>query len=273
MADASVLEQGAAEATATFDELFHKQLYRCAKDAYFHIAVGVYPSLLDCYAVVENEVVMNTTGVIENMFREHSQDTCSCDYRVYVSRGPHCWVDGDWYSCYFEYLEENGHSSYYTKVEESLVSEVVELGSDCYRFSRHPITTEPRDCSPNGGSCDCNLKIVRLTITCLINDLFVLRYPAMRCQLYLLAGGENFIRDCVSGTIIEYYNYRPILEQYCARLLHRYIPLFQNHLFNNLSQWVIECSDDSFVSEDEDSSDSSKDNTDDENNNASTSTV
>ena len=45
MADASVLEQGAAEATATFDDLFHRELYRCAKDAYVYIATTVYPSL------------------------------------------------------------------------------------------------------------------------------------------------------------------------------------------------------------------------------------
>ena len=174
MADASVLEQRAAVATETFDELFHKELYRCAKNAYVYIATGINPSVIDCYATAATEVVMNTTGVLENMFREHSRDTCSCNYRVFVSTGTHCWVDGDWYSCFFHYLRENGRSSYYTKIEESLVSEVVELSSECYRYSRHPITFEPQEWSANGGYCGCNLKITRLTITCLVNDLVVL---------------------------------------------------------------------------------------------------
>ena len=270
MTDVSVLEQGAAEATATFDELFHKELYRCAKDAYYYIATGVRPSVIDCYATAESEVAKNTTGVLENMSREHSRDTCSCNYRVYVGRGPNCWVDGDWYSCYYDYVRENGgHSSYYTKIEESVVSEVVELSSECYRFSGHPMTFEPRDCSANGGYCGCNLKITRLTVTCLINDLFVLRYPAMRCQCYILAGGENVIRDGVSGTIIEHYNDCPIFHQYQAQLLYRYIPLFQIHLFNKLTRWVLECPDDIFLSEKEDDSSGS----DDDDDNASTSAV
>ena len=262
MADASVLEQGAA-ATAAFDELYHKELYRCAKNAYVYIATDVYPSVIEYYSSAASEVTMNTTGVVENMFREHSRDTCSCHYRVFVARGPNCWIDGD-------YLLDNHPSSYYTKIEESAVSEVVELSSECYRFSRHPITFEPRECSANGGYCGCNLKITRLTVSYLINDLFVLRYPAMRSQCYILAGGENFIRDGVSGTIIEHYNDRPIYQQFHTLLLYRYIPLFQNHLFNNLAQWVIECPDDIFLSEEEeDSSDSD----DDDNDNASTSTV
>jgi len=91
MSDASVLEQGAAEATATFDELFHKEVYRCAKDAYVYIATSVYPSVIDYYANAVSEVDMNTTGVVENMFREHKRDTCSCDYRVFVARGPNSY--------------------------------------------------------------------------------------------------------------------------------------------------------------------------------------
>ena len=264
MADASVLEQGAAEATATFDELFHKELYRCAKDAYLYIATSVYPSVINYYANAVSEVDMNTTGVVENMFREHSRNTCSCHYRVFVARGPNCWIDGD-------FLIDNRPNSYYTKVEESVVSEVVELSSECYRFSGHPIPFEPRECSANGGYCGCNLKITRLTVSYVINDLFVLRYPALRSQCYILAGGETFIRDGVSGTIIEHYNDRPIYQQFRTLLLVRYIPLFQNHLFNNLTQWVIECPDDIFLSEEDSSSDSgSDDNTD---NDASTSTV
>ena len=92
MADASVLEQGAAEATATFDELYHKELYRCAKDAYVYIATSVYPSVVEYYATAVSEVDMNTTGVVENMLREHSRATCSCHYRVFVARGPNCWI-------------------------------------------------------------------------------------------------------------------------------------------------------------------------------------
>ena len=212
------------------------------------------------------------------MFREHSRDTCSCKYRVFVGRGPNCWVDGNWYSCYYQYLFEHGHSSYYTKIEESVVSEVVEFGSDCYRFSRHPITFEPRECSANGGYCGCNRNITRLTVTCLINDIFVLQYPAMRSQCYILAGDDNVIRDGVSGTSIEHYNDHPILQQYRAQLIYRYIPLFQSHLVNNLTQWVMQCPDDIFVSDtssqpssiDEVSEDS---NSDDNTDNATTSAV
>jgi len=255
MADASVLEQGAAEATATFDELYHKELYRCAKDAYVYIATTT--NLIDYYACTVSEVDMNTTGVVENMFREHSRDMCSCDYRVFVARGPNCWIDGD-------FLTGNRPYSYNTKVEESVVSEVVELSSECYRFSEHPITFEPRECSANGGSCNCNLKITRLTISYLINDLFVLRYPAMRSQCYILAGGEHIIRDGVSGTIIEHYNDRPIAQQYRRRLLHTFIPLFQKRLFDNIDQW---CPDDIY------SSGSENDDDNESNNNASTSTV
>ena len=200
---------------------------------------------------------MNTTGVLENMFREHSRNTCSCHYRVFVARGPNCWIDGD-------FLIDTQSSSHYTKVEESVISEVVELSSECYKFSGHPITFEPRECSANGGYCVCNLKITRHTVSYLINDLFVLRYPAMRSQCYILAGGENIIRDGVSGTIIEHYNDRPILQQYRSRLLHTYIPLFQNQLFNNINQW---CPDDIYSSGSDDDDDDS------ENNNASTSTV
>ena len=256
MADASVLEQGAVEATATFHDLYRKELYRCAKDAYIHIATTT--NLISYYACTVSEVDMNTTGVVENMFREHSRDTCSCNYRVFVARGgPNCWMDG-------EFLTGNRPYSYSTKVEESVVSEVVELSSECYKFSGHPITFEPRECSANGDSCNCNLKITRLTISYLINDLFVLRYPAMRCQCYILAGGENIIRDGVSGTIIEHYNDRPIAQQYRRRLLHTFIPLFQNRLFDTIEQWL---SDYIYRSGSEDDDD------DDESNNASTSST
>ena len=218
MADASVLEQGAVAASETFDELFHKELYRCANNAYNYIATDIYPSVIECNSEVVNNVIMNTTGVLENMFREHSRNTCSCHYHVFVGRGPNCWMDGDWYSCYYDYLLQHGNSSYYTKIEESVVSEVVELSSDCYRFSRHPITFEPRDCSADGGYCVCNLKITHLTATCLINDLYVLRYPAMRTQCHILSGGENVIRDTVSGQILEHFNDRSISQWYRAQL-------------------------------------------------------
>ena len=48
------------------------------------------------------------------------------------------------------------------------------------------------------------------------------------------------------------------------------IPLFQSHLFNNLTQWVLQCPDDIFVSEEEDEDSSDSDSDDD---NAPTSSV
>ena len=55
MANASVLEQGAAAASETFDELFHNELYRCAKNSYVYIATDVHPSVIECYANAVSE--------------------------------------------------------------------------------------------------------------------------------------------------------------------------------------------------------------------------
>ena len=180
LANASVLEPSAASsgvassatASSMFDKHFHNDLVRCATNAYTYIAAEVDPSVVEYKNDAVVDVNMNTTGVLDNMCREHSRGTCSCNYHVFVGRG--CWVDGEWYSCYYQYLSENGHSCYYTKVEESSVSEVVELSPDCYRFSQHPISFEPRECSACGVLyCACNLTITHLTVTCNSNDLFV----------------------------------------------------------------------------------------------------
>ena len=65
MANASVLEQGATAASETFDELFHIERYRCAKNSYVYIATDAHPSVIECYANAASEVTMNTTGVLE----------------------------------------------------------------------------------------------------------------------------------------------------------------------------------------------------------------
>ena len=69
------------------------------------------------------------------MFDCHSQGLCSCGFNVYVPRGLNCWIDGVKHVSYEQYLSEVGHSLYYVRVQDSVVAEVVDLSSGCYRWS------------------------------------------------------------------------------------------------------------------------------------------
>ena len=76
-----------------------------------------------------------------------------------MAKSPNCWIDSVLYLSYGQYLSEVGHSSYYMWVQESVVAEVLELSSECYRWSSHPVCSDPRDCAPNDGTCCYNVKI------------------------------------------------------------------------------------------------------------------
>ena len=69
----------------------------------------------------------HTTGAVEGMFFRHLQGLCLCGCDVYVAKGQNCWIDGIKYVSYEQYLSELGHSSYYVRVQDSAVAEVVEL--------------------------------------------------------------------------------------------------------------------------------------------------
>ena len=107
-----------------YDSIYYKELLRCVYSVYSCLE-------LSCVADYKNDfnkyVSDPTSGVVENMFNTHCQGLCSCGFDVYVARGPHCWIDGVEYVSYNQYLSEVGHSSYYMRVQESVVGEVVEL--------------------------------------------------------------------------------------------------------------------------------------------------
>ena len=93
------------------------------------------------------------------MLRSHSQGLCSCGVGTFVAKRPNCWIDGVCYPSYGQYLRDIGHSLHYVRGEESAVAEIVELSSNCYKWSSHPVRIDSRDCAPNDGTCHCNLKI------------------------------------------------------------------------------------------------------------------
>ena len=184
-----------------------------------------------------------TTGVVEDMFNRHCKGVFSCRCDVFV--GPHCWIDGVKYVSYDEYLREVGHSSYYVRVHESVVAEVVELSLECYRWSSHSVRRDPRECSTNGGPCRCNVKITRLTVSSVINDCFELRRPLLRCQQYIVRGGENMLRNVDTGDIIEHFNDRPAANHYRRMLATQFVPVFQKRCYERMSEWVLKCRDES----------------------------
>ena len=211
---------------------YYEELLRCVH--------SVYSSLeSSCVADYKNAFIKyvsdRTTRVVEDMFNRHCRGLCSCGYDVYVARGPHCWVDGVKYSSYDQYLSEVGHSSYYVRVQESVVAEVVELSPECYRWSSHQVRRDPRECSANGGVCRCNVKITHLTVSYVINDSFLLRRPLLRCQQHIVRGGENMLRDLDTGHVIEHFNDRPAANHYRMMLVTNFVPVF--------SEWVLKCRD------------------------------
>ena len=225
-----------------YESVYYDELLRCVHSVYSSLessSVGDYK-----YEFIKY-VSERTTGVVEDMFIKHCgrQGVCSCGYDVYVAKGPHCWVDGVKYSSYAEYLSEVGHSSYYVRVEESVVAEVVELSPECYRWSSHPVRRDPRECSPNGGTCRCNVKITRLTVSYVINDLYVLRRPLLSCQQHIVHGGENMLQNLDTGRIIEHFNDRPAANQYRMMLETNFVPVFQKHCYEHMSEWVLQCRD------------------------------
>ena len=234
----------AAEQQQTYESVYYEELLRCVHSVYSSLessCVGDYKNAFIKY------VSDRTIGVVEDMFSKHSRGLCSCGYNVYVARGPHCWIDGVKYSSYGQYLSEVGHSSYYVRVEESAVAEVVELSPECYRWSSHPVRTDPRECCATGGTCRCNVKITRLTISYVINDMFVLRRPVLRFQQHIVRGGENMLRNLDTGDVIDHFNDRPAANHYRMMLATQFVPVFQKRCYERMSEWVLKCRDESHL--------------------------
>ena len=201
-------------AAVSYDDQFHKELPRCVISAYIN-AVDSYHGAADWRNVLLQYVAERTTSDWDRLFKTHLQaELCPCTYRAFTAKGPNCWVDNMWYSCFSDYLCEVGHSSYYTRLKSPLFAEVVELSPECYRWSRHPISFESLECSARGTCCACNPKITRLTVTCVINLVFVIQQPALRCQRYILEGGENVRGDIETGRIIEHVTDQPATEYF-----------------------------------------------------------
>ena len=234
----------AAEQQQTYESVYYDELVRCVH--------SVYSSLeSSCVADYKNAFIKyvsdRTTGVVEDMFSRHCKGLCSCRCDVFVAKGPNCWIDGVKYVSYDEYLREVGHSSYYVRVQEFVVAEVVELSPECYRWSSHPVRRDPRECSANGGPCRCNVKITRLTVSYVINDSFLLRRPLLRCQQHIVRGGENMLRNLDTGDIIEHFNDRPSANHYRMMLATRFVPVFQKRIYERMSEWVLKCKDESHL--------------------------
>ena len=138
---------------------YYKELLRCVNSVYSNVEC-IMGDITNSYIQhVSNE----STGVIEEMYRKHSRVFCPCRVTVYVSKGPHCWIDGKEYPSHEQYLSDVGQSSYYIRVQDAAVAEVLELSPQFYPWSRHPI-------NPNR-NCACNLKITKLTVSYVVNDL------------------------------------------------------------------------------------------------------
>ena len=120
---ASILYYGMEE-QQQYESLYYEELLRCV--------YCVYSSLeSSCVADYKNAFIKyisdRTSGVVEDMFNRHCRGLCSCGFDVYVTRGPNCWIDGVKYVSYGQYLSDVGHISYYVRVHDSVVGEVVEL--------------------------------------------------------------------------------------------------------------------------------------------------
>ena len=221
-----------------YDSIYYEELLRCG--------YSVYSSLeSSCVADYKNAFITyvsdRTTGVVEDICNCHCRGLCSCGFDVYVAKGPNCWIDGVKYVSYGQYLSEVGHSSYYVRVQDSVVAEVVDLGPECYRWSSHPVRRDPRECSANGGTCGCNVKITRLTVSCVINDAFLLRRPLLRCQQHIVHGGENVLRNPGTGDVIEHFTDRPAAQHYRMMLSTNFVPVFQKCCYEHMSEWVLKC--------------------------------
>ena len=138
-------------------------------------------------------------------------------------------------------MSEVGHISYYVRVHDSVVGEVVELSLERYRWSSHPVRRDPRECCPNGGTCRCTVKITRLTVSYVINDSFLLRHPFLRCQQHIVHGGENMLRNPDTGDVNEHFNDRPAAQHYRMMLATNFVPVFQKRCYENMSEWVLNC--------------------------------
>ena len=91
--------------------------------------------------------------------------------------------------------------------------------------------------------CRCNVKITRLTVSYVINDLFLLRHPLLRCQQHNVRGGENMLRNPDTGNVIEHLNGRPAAQHYRMMLTTNFVPIFQKCCYEHMSEWVLKCRD------------------------------
>ena len=122
------MEQQQQQQQQQYDSNYYEELLRCV--------YSVYSSLeSSCVADYKNAFIKYvsdcTTRGVEDMFNSHCRGLCSCGFDVYVAKGPNCWIDGVKYVSYEQYLSEVGHSSYYARVQDSVVGEVVELSPEC----------------------------------------------------------------------------------------------------------------------------------------------
>ena len=211
---------------------YYKELLRCVNSVYSNVE-SIMGDITNSYIQhVSNE----STGVIEEMYRKHSRVFCPCRVTVYVSKGLHCWIDGKEYPSYEQYLSDVGQSSYYIRVQDVAVAEVLELSPQCYPWSRHPI-------NPNR-NCACNLKITKLTVSYVVNDLFTFTRPLLRCHQHIVRGGEQFLRDIDNGgRQVDHFNDRPPAQHYLLMLCRLIAPLFHRLCYEHMSEWVLSCRD------------------------------
>ena len=174
-----------------YDRIHYDELLRCVHSVYSSLESSCVADYTNAFV---NYVSDRTSGVVENMFTTHFRGLCSCVFDVYVARGLNCWIDGVKYASYNQYLSEVGHSSYYVRVQDSVVGEVVEVSPESYRWSSHPVRRDPQECCClNGGACRCNVKITRLTVSYCIDDAFLLRRPLLRYQQHIVHSGKNVL--------------------------------------------------------------------------------
>ena len=100
---------------------------------------------------------------------------------------------------------------------------------------------DPRECFPNGGTCRCNVKITRLTVSYVINDAFLLRRPLLRCQQHIVRGGETVFRNPDTGDVINHFTDRPAAQHYRMMLSTNFVPVFQKRCYEHMSEWVLKC--------------------------------
>jgi len=69
-------------------------------------------------------------------------------------------------------------------------------------------------------------------VSYVINDLFLLRHPFLRCQEHILCGGENVLQDADNGCIIKHVNDTPAAQHYQMMLSSTFVPFFRDFVMS-----------------------------------------